>query len=308
MLKKLVNIVILLVLSISVQAQELNCKVTLLHDKVAGVDGAVFTAMQRAVTEFLNAHKWTNDEFSPIEKIDVTILLNLTSNNVNGDQDAYAGTLSIQASRPIYNSGYNTTLMNYVDRDVTFHYTQFNVLQFDDNNINGIDPMSSNLTAILGFYAYLILGLDYDSFSPDGGTNLLKKAQNVVINAPDQGKSITGWKAVDGTHNRYWIIDQLMNNRFHDVRSYWYTMHREGLDSMYNKPSEARSRILTGLKKLYQVNRDNPSSVLIQFFFNAKSDEILHLLANAPKSERGQYITLLNALDVPNAPRYNSLK
>ena len=288
-------------------AQEFNCKVVVLHDKITGVDGQVFNNMQKALNEFMNTHKWTKDEFAPSEKIDCNILVNLTSNNPAGDVDLYGATISIQATRPVYNASYTSTLVNYVDKDVSFRFSQFAPLNFDDNQVSGTDPLASNLTAIMAYYAYLILALDYDSFAPDGGTQYLKKAQSVVTNAPD-GKGIQGWKAVENTHNRYWIVDELLNTRFSDVRSYWYTLHREGLDSMSVKPLESRNRILANIKKLYNVNRENPSSVLLQFFFNAKGDELLHLLSQAPKSERGQYITLLTALDVPNAAKYNSLR
>jgi uncharacterized protein DUF4835 len=307
MLKKLLSICLLYIPCFVVSAQELNCKVTIRHDKITGIDPQVFTAMQRAITEFLNSHKWTGDEFAPLEKIDCNILINLTGNNVNADVDGYSATLNIQATRPVYNSTYTTNLINYIDKDVSFHFSQFNTLQFDDNQVSGNDAMSSNLTAVLAFYSYLILGLDYDSFSPDGGTALLKKAQNIVNNAPDS-KSISGWKAVENTHNRYWIADQLLNTRFSDVRSFWYSMHREGLDSMSFKPAEARTRILVNIKKLYNVNRENPNSILLQFLFNAKADEIIHLLSQAPKQERGQYITLLSAIDVPDAAKYNALR
>ena len=279
-----------------------------MHDKIAGVDPQIYSSMQRSITEFINGHKWTNDEFAPVEKIDINILLNLTANNIGSDPDAFAATMSIQASRPIYNSSYTTTTVNYVDKDVQFKYTQYNPLHFDDNQVSGSDPMTGNLTALLAYYCYLVLGLDYNSFALDGGTNEFKKAQSVVNNSPESGKSISGWKAVESTRNRYWLIDQILSTRFQEVRNFWYTMHREGLDSMYNKPIEARNRILAGLKKLNQVNRENPSSVLIQFFFNAKSDEFLHLLASAPKSERGPLIAILSAIDVPNANKYNSLK
>ena len=309
MLKKhLLNIAFVCLWATMGFAQEMNCKVTIMHDKITGVDGQVFNAMQRSITEFMNTQKWTNDEFATAEKIDCNILINLTANNIGSDPDAYSATMSIQASRPIYNSTYTTTMVNYVDKDVQFKYTQYNPLHFDDNQASGSDAISANLTALLAYYSYLILALDYDSFSPDGGTTLLKKAQNVVSNSPESGKSISGWKAVEGTHNRYWLIDQLLNNRFQDVRNFWYSMHREGLDSMYTRPTEARNRILNGLKKIAQVNKENPSSVLIQFIFNAKGDEFLHLLASAPKQERMPYITLLTALDVPNASKYSSLK
>jgi hypothetical protein len=289
-------------------AQELTCKVTILHDKITGVDPSVFSTMQHAITEFMNAQKWTNDEYKPEEKIDVNLLFNLTANNVGGDPDGYSATMSIQASRPVYNSTYTTTTVNYVDKNIQFKYSQFNPLHFDDNQGSGTDPMAANLTALLAYYSYLVIALDNNSFSPEGGTNELKKAQNVVSNAPESGGTISGWKAVEGTRNRYWLVDQLLNNRFQDLRSVWYTMHREGLDSMYTKPAESRNKILAGLKKLSNVNKENPSSMLMQFFFNAKSDEYLHVLASAPKPERAQYITILNALDVPNANKYNSLR
>jgi Domain of unknown function (DUF4835) len=308
MLKQLINVICLLCFgAISCGAQEFNCKVTLRHDKISGVDAKVFTTMEKSLNDFMNSHKWTTDEFSPAEKIDCNILINLVSNNVNSDVDAYSATMSIQATRPVYNTTYTTPLINYIDKDICFHFSQFNTLNFDDNSVSGTDPLASNITAILGYYSYLILGLDYDSFSPNGGTSYLKKAQNVVNNAPD-GKGISGWKAVESTHNRYWIIDQMLNNRFSDVRSYWYQMHRESLDSMYYKPTEARTRMLVNLRKIFTVSRENPNSIIIQFFFNAKSDEIQHLLAQVPKQERGQYITMLTSMDVPNAPKYNALR
>lgn len=305
---RLLNILIVFsLISCQTIAQEFNAKVTIRHDKITGVDQKVFTAMEKAINEFINSHKWTNDDYGTVEKIECNILINLTGNNVGGDPDGYGATMSIQATRPVYNSTYTSPLINFVDKDVAFHFTQFNTLNFDDNQVSGADPLASNLTAILGYYCYLILALDYDSFSPNGGTNYLKKAQNVVNNAPD-GKGVTGWKAVESTRNRYWIVDQLLNTRFGDVRNFWYTMHRESLDSMYSKPVESRTRILANLKKVYTVNRENPSSILIQFFFNAKSDEIIRLLAQAPKQERMQYITLLTAMDVPNAAKYNAYR
>ena len=307
MQKRLLSILVFLACGIYAQAQEFNCKVTIRHDKITGVDAQVFTGMQNAITDLVNAHKWTNDEFAVPEKIDCSIYINLTGNNVNGDIDGYSATLSIQATRPVYNSGYTTKLIDYVDKDVAFHFAQNGTIHFDDNNVSGTDPLSSNLSAIVAYYAYLILALDYDSFAPDGGTAFLKKAQNIVNNAPD-GKGISGWKAVESTHNRYWITDELLNTRFADVRSFWYTMHREGLDSMAAKPNESRTRILTNIKKLYNVSRENPSSILIQFIFNAKGDEFVHLLSGAPKQERAQYITMLTSLDVPNAAKYNMLR
>ena len=307
MLKKLFSLVLVLAISLEGWGQEFNCKISIMHDKITNVDPQMFVTMQKAFNDFFNSQKWTTDEYKPAEKIDVNILFNLTSNNLNGDVDAYAGTMNIQATRPVYNSGYTSTIVNYIDKDIAFHFGQGNTLHFDDNQVSGTDPLAANATAIMAYYAYLILALDYDSFSPEGGTVYLKKAQNVTNSAPD-GKGISGWKSAENQRNRFWITDQLLNTRFSEVRGFWYTMHREGLDSMYMKPNEARTRILTSLKKLYNVNRENPSSILLQFVFNAKSDEILHILAQAPKPDRGQYITLLSAMDVPNSGKYNAYR
>ena len=307
MLKIFLSICIIFLCVTRGGAQEFNCRVSVMHDKITGVDVQVFNAMQKAMNDFMNSQKWTSDEWGATEKIDCNILINLTANNINNDPESYSANMSIQATRPVYNSTYTSKLIDYQDKDVAFKFSPFTPLHFDDNAVSGIDPLAGNLTAILAYYSYLILALDYDSFSPNGGTNFMRKAQNVVNNAPD-GKGVSGWKAVESTRNRYWIIDQMMNARFGDVRKFWYTMHRESLDSMYAKPNESRTRILSNIKKLYDVNKENPSSAYLQFLFNAKSDEFIHLLGGAPKNERAQYITLLDALDVPNSGKYNALR
>ena len=309
MLKRFLSICGLCLWGIAAWGQEFNCRVAVMHDKITtGVDPQEFNTMQKALTDFMNSQKWTSDEWGTAKKIDCNILINLVSNNVNGDPQSYTATMSIQATRPVYNTSYNTKLIDYQDKDIAFKFSPYTPLHFDDNAVSGAqDPMSSNLTAILAYYAYMILALDYDSYSPNGGTPYLKKAQNVVNNAPDS-KGISGWKSVESTRNRYWINDEMLNTRYGDIRKFWYTMHRESLDSMYKQPDAARTRILSNIKKLYDVNRENPSSIYLQFFFNAKSEEITHLLHDTPKGDRTQYITMLDALDVPNISKYNALK
>lgn len=307
MLKKLLSVLAFCAVSTAGWAQEFNARVVIKHDKITGVENDVFNTMQRSLTDFINTHKWTSDDFATTEKIDCNIMFNLTG-KISGDNDGYTATMSIQATRPVYNTGYQSPTINFVDKDVEFHYSPFVPLDFDDNRVVGTDPMASNLTAIMAYYAYIMLGLDYDSFAPQGGTPYFKKAQNIVNNAPEQDKSIAGWKAVDGTRNRYWLVDQLMNNRFEDVRKFWYVLHREALDSMYLSPKEAPKKVYAGIYKLAQVNKENPSSMLIQFFFNAKSDELVHLLAQMPPAERPPYIALLSQMDVADAAKYNALK
>jgi hypothetical protein len=287
-------------------AQELNCTVKVLHDKITGVDPQVFTSMERGITEFLNTRKWTSDDFGIQERINCNMLLNITSRS-DQDPDLYSGTLSIQATRPVYNTSYTSPTLNTIDKDVVFHFSQFNPLSFDDNRVSGSDPLASNLTALLAYYSYLILGLDYDSFSPSGGTNLLKRAQNVVNNAPEDA-GIKGWKAFEDKRNRYWIADQLLSPRYTAYRALWYSYHREGLDELYSKPAEGRSKMLAAINGLQTLLRDNPQSSLIQTFFNAKTDEITRLVMQGPVSERKQYLALLSQIDPDNAQKYRSLE
>jgi hypothetical protein len=289
----------------ALQAQELNCKVRVMRDKIQGVDKEVFTNLERSIIEFLNTRKWTSDQFTASERIDCNILINVTKRIEN---DAYEATLNIQATRPVFNSSYTSTLINFIDKDFRFRYSQYTPMQYDDNRVSGNDPLASNLTATLAFYIYVMLGLDYDSFQQDGGTEFFKKAQNIVNNAPEQRNVIEGWKPVESNRNRYWIIDQILSPRFTTLRQVWYRMHREALDNMYNKPEQSRKIILDDILKLSQLQKDNPTSILLQFFFNAKSDEYIGVLAQLPKEQRGIYITLLSQMDVPNAQKYNNLK
>jgi hypothetical protein len=308
MLKKLFNIIIAVVtFCATASAQEISCKIKVMHEKITGVDNEVFNSMERNINSFINSRKWTTDEFGPNEKIECNIMLNITG-RMAGDNDGFNATMNISAGRPVYNSSYTSPTINWVDRDLLFHYSQYTTMDFDDNRVSGNDPLASNLTAVLAYYVYIILALDYDSFAKEGGTVYLKKAQNIVNNAPEQGKTITGWKAVEGNRNRYWLIDQMMSPRFESLRSAWYSIHREGLDNLYSKPAEARQKVLSTLTTLQQVQKENPSSVLMQFIFSAKSDEFIRVVSMLPRPERAPYLNLLSQIDVLNAAKYNSLK
>jgi hypothetical protein len=199
-------------------------------------------------------------------------------------------------------------MVNYIDRDVTFSFDQGQTLQFDDARVSGNDALSSNLTAIFAYYAYLIVGFDYDSFSPKGGDDYFKKAQNVVANAPEDTKSIKGWKAAENNRNRYWLIDQILSPRFAAFRPLYYNYHRKGLDMMSSKPEEARKVILDGIPTLTQINNDNPTSILFQFYFNAKSIEYQNVLMQTPVADRKDYIDQLCKMDVPNTAKYRSIR
>ena len=297
---------LLLLAAMRSQAQELNCKVDVSFDRIQNVDPKVFQALKKSLNEFVNNRKWTNDNFKASEKIDCTFFLNLTERTPN--ENIYKGTLNIQASRPVFNSGYNSSTANFRDREVVFRFDESQALQYDDNRVAGSDALASNLTAIIAYYSYIILGLDYDSFSPKGGDEYFKRALNIVNNAPEEGKSIRGWKAAEGNRNRYWLIDQILNPRFDAFRPYWYKYHRLGLDVLSQKPEEGRKVILDGIPTLTKINNDNPTSILLQFFFNAKSSEYVNVLQQSTKEERKDYIDQLSKMDVPNTPKYRAIK
>jgi hypothetical protein len=305
-MKKLCFVLLFFLSQNSLWGQEINCKVSIRRDAITNIDQQVFVDMERAISTFINNRKWTTDDYAVHEKIDCTILFNLRA-KLDKTADGYEATMNIQATRPVFNTNYNTSLINFVDKEANFKFNQFSPLVFDDNRVSSSgDAITDNLAATLAYYMYIVLGLDYDSYAMNGGNIYYKKAQNIVNNAPE-GKGVNGWKAVEGTKNRFWLIEQMLNPRFLDFHKYWYTMHRLGFDAYYDKPVEARRNILGGIPTLQKLNRDNPNAILVQFFFNAKSTELINLLSDMPVADRQQYITQLSQADVTNAQKYQNL-
>ena len=286
------------------RAQEIRANVSVVAGQVQGVDKKIFTTLQNAIREFLNNRHWANDAFTPAERIECNFLLNVTG--VSGP-DTYKASLTIQATRPVYNSSYVTSLLNIQDNNVVFRYVEFQQLEYSDTRIAGNDPLASNLTAILAYYVNIILGLDYDSFSPRGGDVYFKKALNIVNNAPD-GKDVSGWKAFEGNRNRYWLQDNLLNAKFLQFHDVMYQYHRQGLDVMYDDVNKGRAAILNCLNMLYSIHQDIPNSMLMQTFFSAKGEELLKLFTKAMPQERARAAELLSQMDVPNAQKYQQMK
>lgn len=284
-----------------VTGQELNAKVTVMAGQIkSSVDKKAFQTLQTALTNFLNNRKWTNDTYRQQEKIVCHFLLNLTQDI---EPNVYRAILTIQSARPVYNSSYVSPLMNYQDNDVVFRYVEFQPIEFNESNITGSDPGASNLTAIFAFYVNMILGLDYDSFSPRGGDLYFKKAQQIVSGAPD-GRNITGWKAFDGQRNRYWLAENFNNNKYSLLHDAYYTYYRLGMDKMYEDENEGRHQILNGLNHLNTLSADNRNLMALQFFFLGKSGELSKLFKKSPPQERVQASELLQRLDIANAGLY----
>ena len=282
-------------------AQELRARVTVISNRVANnVDKKTFTTLQTALNNFVNNRKWSTDNFAQQEKIDCSFLLNLESTD---DPNVYKGSLSVQSARPIFNASYNSPIINFQDNDIVFKYVEFQQLEFNDNNVSGTDAMSSNLTAIFAYYINIILGMDYDSFSPRGGDPYFQKAQNIVNNAPE-GKNISGWKAFDGTRNRYWLAENLLNSRYTIIHDAIYDYYRLGMDKLYDEEANARMQVLNVLSLLNNFNTENSGTMILQFFFQGKTDELIKIFSKAAPPDKSRALDLLQRLDVTNAAKY----
>lgn len=300
-MKQLFIFSLAVVISTAVNAQELLAKVTVNAQRVTTtVDKKIFSTLQNQLVNLLNNRKWTNESFQTHEKIECNFLLNIDK---VVEPNVYQASLTIQAARPVYNSSYQTALINFMDADVTFRYVEFQPIEFNENRIQGTDPLAANLTAVLGYYVNIILGLDYNSFSPKGGDVYFQKALNIVNNAPEN-RTISGWKAFDGLRNRYWLAENLMNTRYNIVHDVMYTYYRQGLDNMYEDEANGRRSILAALKQLKSFNDQNQNSMILQFFMQGKSLELIRIFKKSPPQEKNEAATILSQIDITNASKY----
>ena len=273
---------------------ELNCQVTINTQLIQGtVQKQIFDQMQKSVFEFMNNRRWTNDLYTPTERIDCNLLINVTQ-SIGSDE--YLATLQIESGRPIFKSSFRAPLFNYMDDNFQFKYQQFSQLEFNDNNFQ------NNLTSVLAYYAYVILALDYDSFAPLGGTIYWQKAQLVVQNA--QTTSEKGWKSNEGNKNRYWLVENQLQPVFQGIRDCLYKYHRQGMDIMSEKPSEGRAKILEALQLLVPVYTNRPASFSMQIFFNAKGNEIVQVFSQGTAEEKTKAVELLMKVDPANTTKY----
>ena len=295
-MRKLV-VVIVTVISLyrTGNCQELNCEVKIENQQITGTDRRVFDVMETAITEFLNNRKWTGDNFKNQERIVCNILINITE---HPSTERFKGTLQIQSRRPVYNTSYNSVLLNHLD-DISFDYVENQPLEFSETSF------ISNLTSLLGYYAYLLIGLDYDSFSLNGGTPYLQKALTVANNA--QNTDDIGWKAFGNNNNRYWLINNMMDASFVPLRECMYNYHRKGLDIMYENKELGRTAIYESIESLNRVHDIKPLSYNLQVFFTAKSDELINIFSGAFADEKGKVINLLNSIDPSNSNKYQKI-
>ncbi|WP_121354231.1 type IX secretion system protein PorD [Flavisolibacter nicotianae] len=297
--------VALLVTMQKATAQELQAKVTVMANRVSNkVDKKTFQTLQTALTNFVNNRKWTGDAFQPQEKIRCSFLLNIDQELGN---NLYKATLTVQSARPAYNTTYESPLINFQDNEVTFKYIEFQPVEFNENRVQGNDPVTANLPAVLAFYVNMILGMDYASFSLRGGDPYFLKAQNIANNAPE-GQQISGWKPFDGLRNRYKLVEGFVDNRFALMHDAVYAYYRSGLDQFAEKEKEARIGVLNALNYLNTVGQENPGAMAIQFFFQGKSSELVRIFSKADPDMKTQARNILTRLDLTNVNAYKELK
>lgn len=293
------TLTLLLIAPLALNGQELRCNVQINSQKIQGTNRTIFQTLQTAIYEFMNNTAWTNHVYGFDERIECSIMLNITEQL---GSDEFKGTLQVQSRRPVFNSSYNTTMLNFQDNNLHFRYREFDKIEFSENS------HLSNLSSMLAFYAYIILGIDYDSFSMLGGTDYLLKAEKIVNNA--QNAPERGWKAYEGNRkNRYWMIENLLNSKYRPLREVLYRYHRLGLDQMSDKAVEGRAEIAECMATLQKVYREKPDPYLfaLQLFFDAKSDELVNIFSESFPSEKARVVNILTEIDNANAGKYQKI-
>ena len=296
-MKKLLITIVFSVLYLSSSfAQELRCRVNIQYNEIANADKDMYNTLRSSIEDFMNSQLWTTQTFEEQEKIEVKLTLRITAQTSKN----FTGTLQIQSSRPVYNSTYTTTLFNHVDDKITFQYEENEPLEFSEN------AFVSNLSSILAYYAYLVIGLDFDSFSPNGGIEYFQKAQNVVTTA--QANDEAGWSSSSrDDKTRYWLVENLLNSTYSSFHTAMYKYHRLGLDIMYEKPEDGRKEVYNAIAELEKVFKQKPSSYLLTAFFCAKKDEIVQMYSEGNQDEKNRIVALVKKLNPSNINDYEKI-
>ncbi len=283
-------------LSSFAKAQDLNCRVQVLSANIQVTNKQIFETLETAIYDFLNTRKWTTDIIQIQERIDFNLIINITEWD---GSNKFNATAQIISTRPVYNTSYNTPILNLSDKDWRFTYTESEALEINETGNR------NNLTSMLAFYAYFVIGLDYDTYSPLGGTPYFQKAQSILNDA--QNLSENGWKAFEDTRNRYWMVENVTNPSFRPYRQALYQYHRLGLDRMNDKMDEGRKAIVECLPLLKKVFSAQPGAFMLQLFFTSKVDEMVNIFSKINPSEKGKIIEQLIELNPANGSKYQKI-
>ncbi|KEO74939.1 type IX secretion system protein PorD [Anditalea andensis] len=297
-MRNFIVIFLLLINTEAMYAQELNFTVTINSDRARTQETVIFENMKNSFEQFLNGRNWTEDEFRPAERIKGNLLITINDMPQVG---MFTATVQVQTVRPIFGSNYESLIFNFADRNWTFEFIDSQPLEFNRNTF------LNNISSLLAFYAYLVIGVDYDSFSPRGGEPYFEIASTIVSNAQQSPRP--GWnQSTTDRRNRYWLADQLYTSQVMvPIRDAYYLYHRKGMDILVSRPEEAYPNILEAIRKVTGANEAQPNSILPITFMDAKSDEISKVLKNAPMDIRKEAVSLLLKVDPNNSRKYNDL-
>lgn len=295
-MRKILSLLIYALLAASAAAQELNCRVEVNSDKITGTNKSVFTTLQEAITSYMNDTKFTAAQYSPIEKIECTLFFTIKEY----DGDKMTGDIQVQATRPAYNASYTTNLINFRDSKVEFTYSEGEPLTFNETN------MESQLTAILNFYAYMIIAIDTDSFAPRGGEAAWDRVKTIVQQAQSSGE--TGWRAFDDNKNRAAVLGAYTDPSTQQLRDMVYKYHRDGIDQMSVSPDKGRAAITESLETLKNIYNVAPMSVGLSMFRDSKLDELVNVYTKGSQEERDRVVEILSSLYPTDQDRIQKIK
>lgn len=295
-MKILLTLYIIIGVTFCSWGQELRCNVSVSSQRIQGTNRDLFTNMQRDISEFMNNTRWSGNVFTYDERIECNLQIVLDEQTGG---DIFKGSMQVRVSRPVYNSSYNAALLNLKDDDIEFSYREYEPLIYNEAGQNG------NLVNLLVFYANVILGVDYDSFSLMGGSDFYSRAENVV--AQCQNTREAGWKSFESRRNRYWLINNLQDRSYSPVRECIYRYHRLGLDAMSDNVNDGRLEVMSALELLQRAHRTKPNSYILQVFFDAKSDEIVNIFKPAFTDERKRVYNIVTEANPSNSSKYSAL-
>lgn len=277
-------------------SQELNCNLVVNAQQTGNENVQIFKTLERQLTEFVNNTQWTNKSYKTQERIDCSMVINITDYN----SDVFQGTIQVQSSRPVYNSTYSSPVYNFNDRNFTFQYLEFQNLVYNPNQYE------SNLVSVLAYHIFMILGLDADTFELEGGEPYFKQAQNITNYS--QQSNFKGWKLEDGQQSRFVLIDNLLSPTFKEFRTVMYDYHRKGLDVMAENEKKGKEVVASVFKDLKAMNSRRPNSFLMRVFFDAKANEIADIFSGGPKVNVSEIKDILNRIAPTHASKWRYIK
>jgi hypothetical protein len=296
-MQRTILVILLVFFSVAGFGQELRCNVSVSSSRIEGTNKQIFQSMQKDIYEFMNNRKWTDNVFSQDERIECNIFIQITQQVA---ADEFKGTIQVQSRRPVFNSSYESTVLNIKDNDFHVRYVEFQPLEFDETS------NTDALTNVLAYYAYMIIGFDYDTFSPQGGTPYFQKAQDIVNRS--QNAREKGWKAYESDYNRYWLAENLLNRSYSAFHDLMYRYYRKGLDVMADKPDAGRAEIADALSDMQRIYRTKPDTYINRIFFDAKSDELVNIFEKGTPDEKRRVMIVLSECDPSNSGKYEKIQ